>query len=43
MNAGKRDQGIPRLWKIVRRYPRARSAITAPILLMFTRLEEPEE
>ena len=35
LNAGKRDQAIPRLWKIVRRYPQTRSAITALIILRF--------
>src|SRR5690349_18902900 len=35
LNAGKQEQAIPRLWKIVRRYPRTRSAITALIMLRF--------
>jgi hypothetical protein len=43
LDAGKRDQAIPRLWKIVSHYPRTRTAITALIILRFARLEEPEE
>jgi len=35
LNAGKREQAIPRLWIIVRRYPRTRSAITSLIMLRF--------
>jgi hypothetical protein len=36
LDAGKRDKAIPRLWKIVRRYPKTRATLEALILLRFT-------